>query len=107
MKRHWRQHKLFSTGTSSFANSHGTGDILVSGLNEQQDISVKVISCREIIQEFMIKQPMSTTAAKALGEVVACTLMMGSGLKNEESLQVNLVGKDGIRNVMAITDSGK
>ena len=55
----------------------------------------------------MIKQPMSTTAAKALGEVVACTLMMGSGLKNEESLQVNLVGKDGIRNVMAITDSGK
>lgn len=55
----------------------------------------------------MIKQPMSSTAAKALGEVVACTLMMGSGLKNEESLQVNLVGKDGIRNVMAITDSGK
>lgn len=55
----------------------------------------------------MIKQPMSPTAAKALGEVVSCTLMMGSGLKNEESLQVNLVGKDGIRNVMAITDSGK
>lgn len=38
IKRHWRQNKLFSTneGTSSFANKHGTGDILVSGLNEQQ-----------------------------------------------------------------------
>ncbi len=32
--------------------------------------------------------------------------MMGSGLKDQESLQINLVGPDGLRNIMAITDSG-
>ena len=31
---------------------------------------------------------------------------MGSGLKDQESLQVNLVGRGGLKNVMAITDSG-
>ena len=30
--------------------------------------------------------------------------MMGSSLKGEETLQVNLVGTNGIKNVMAITD---
>ena len=82
-----------------------SGDILLSGLNEDQDISVKIVSCREIVQESMIKNNLQIIPAKALGELITCTLMMWSGLKNNESLQINLVGKSGLRNIMAITDS--
>jgi len=81
-----------------------TGDLLMTGLNEAQDISVKVISCREVVQESILRNDLSTQAGQVLGEVMACALMMGSGYKGEETLQVNIVGKGGIRNVMAITD---
>jgi molecular chaperone Hsp33 len=82
-----------------------TGDLLVTGLNGDQDITVKVINCRELVQECILRNDLSPHSAKALGEVVTCTLMMGSGMKGEETLQVNLVGTGGITNLMAITDS--
>jgi len=83
-----------------------TGDVLVTGLNGAQDIMVKVVSCREIIQEAILRNDLTPQASKALGEVMVCALMMGAGLKGEETLQVNLVGEkqDGIKNIMAITD---
>lgn len=84
--------------------SSDTGDVLLTGMNLDQDVSVKVISCKEVIQESIMRNNLSPQAAKALGEVMTCSLMMGSGLKNEETLQVNLVGTTGIRNVMVITD---
>ena len=81
-----------------------TGDVLITALNGAQDISIKVVSCRELIQETIIKLDLTPQAAKALGELVVSTLMMGSGLKGEETLQVNLVGNTGVGNLMAITD---
>lgn len=39
-----------------------------------------------------------------VGEAMACGLLMGSGLKGEETLQISLVGTSGIKNVMVITD---
>lgn len=65
---------------------------------------MKVLSCREAVQEAMNRRKMSPLAAQALGETMACSLLMGSGLKGEETLQVNLVGTNGIKNVMTITD---
>ena len=35
---------------------------------------------------------------------MVCSVMMGAGLKEAETLQVNLVGNTGLRNIMAITD---
>lgn len=83
-----------------------TGDVLITGLNGAQDIMVKVVSCREIIQEAILRNDLTPQSSKALGEVMVCALMMGAGLKGEETLQVNLVGdkQDGIKNIMAITD---
>ena len=57
--------------------------------------------------KYLIYHSRSPDSSRALGEVLTCTLMMGSGLKNQESLQVNMVGNDGMRNIMALTDSGK
>lgn len=79
-------------------------DILLSGLNADKDIAVKIVSCRELIQEVMLRQDMTSQAATALGELMTCTLLMGAGLKDDETLQVNLVGNTGLGNVMAITD---
>ena len=58
------------------------------------------------MQEHMIKQDLSSQAGTALGEILACGLMMGAGLKDEESLQLNLVSQDrkGLQNVMMITN---
>lgn len=70
-------------------------------------MSVKVISCTNVVQEIMDRnQALSPIAGKVLGDVVACTLMMGAGLKGEETLQVNLVGtsEGGLKNVVAISD---
>ena len=79
-------------------------DLLLSGLSADMDISVKIVSCRELVQEAMIKQDLSTQAGTALGELMACTLMMGAGLKDDENLQVNFVGDRGLGNLMVITD---
>lgn len=83
-----------------------TGDLLMTGLNSAGDISVKVVSCREVVQESILRNDLSTQSGQVLGEVMACTLMMGAGFKGEETLQVNLVGgpQSGIRNVMCISD---
>lgn len=95
---------LFSTESNAAKGQVSSGDLLVSALNDAQDISVKVVSCREIVQEAMLKNDLSTQAGHALAEVMVCSLMMGAGLKGEETLQINLVGDKGVRNVMAITD---
>lgn len=76
--------RLMSSEVQTFSN----GDVLITGLNGPQDIMVKVVACREIMQETIIKNDLSPQAGKALGEVLVSTLMMGSGLKGEETLQV-------------------
>lgn len=76
--------RFMSTDAQTFSN----GDVLITGLNGPQDIMVKVVACREIMQETIIKNDLSPQSGKALGEVLVSTLMMGSGLKGEETLQV-------------------
>ena len=76
----------------------------MTGLNKDQDISVKALNCKDVIQEAINRNDLSDISGKALGEVLACSLMMGSGLKGDETLQISLVGEQGIKNVMAITD---
>ena len=102
---------LSSLSLSTFASPPGqgavsSGDVLLQGLNEAQDISVKVVSCRELVQENIFRNDLTTVAGKALGEVMTSALMMGAGLKGE-TLQVNIVGDPsfpGLRNVLVITD---
>jgi len=79
-------------------------DSLITGLNGAQDITVKVLSCKNLLQEMMKRNDLSPLATKYLGELVTCSLMMGAGLKGEESLQLNLVGDRGIKNIIAITN---
>ena len=78
----------FMTTTDTPVQTFNNGDVLITGLNGPQDIMVKVVACREIMQETIIKNDLSPQSGKALGEVLVSTLMMGSGLKGEETLQV-------------------
>eukprot|EP01036_Dinobryon_divergens_P033555 gene33555-43363_t len=83
-----------------------SGDLLISALNGAQDISIRAVSCREVIQESILRSDNNITpqASTALAELMVCSLLMGSTLKGQETLQVNLVGTRGLKNVMAITD---
>lgn len=76
----------------------------MSGMSESGGVSVRVVNCREVIQELILRNNLSPTAATALGELTSCGLMMGSGLKDAETLQISLVGTHGLRNLMVITD---
>ena len=95
------QTRLLSTQTGT---TTPTGDVLITALNGAQDISVKVVSVRELVQETLLRLDLTPQTGKALGELIVSTLMMGSGLKGEETLQVNLVGNSGAKHFMAITD---
>lgn len=80
------------------------GDEMLTGLNGMQDISVRVVNCRELVQEAMLRSDLSPIAARGMAEVTACALMMGSNLKGKETLQIALVGNGGMKNIMAITN---
>ena len=96
--------RLFSTVHENTNKEATTNDVMITGLNGVQDISVKVVSCREIVQEVLRRNSFTPLAAKHLGELLACSIMMGSGLKGEETQQINLVGIHGLKNIMSITD---
>ena len=105
-----RETRLVTTeaggGDDEGSKAVGNGDCLVSGLNSAQDIMVRAVSCRETVQETILRNDLSSDSAQKLAEVMASSLLMGAGLKQNETLQVNIVGGDPnrIRNVMVVTD---
>lgn len=88
--RGFKEIKHFSSAidNNDVSSRVDTGDILMTGLNGSQDISVKVVSCKEVIQEAILRNNLSQEAAQALGELMVCSLMMGANLKGDETLQV-------------------
>ena len=78
-------------GPMKVGRSSTPEDLLTQGLNSAQDVSVKVVSCREVVQECVDRGGLSATAGRALGELVVCSLVMGSSLKGDETLQVNII----------------
>ena len=100
--------KLYSTKSSKNLESEeeksNSGDVLIGALSKNTDITVKVINCRELVQEAILRNNLNQVSGKLLGETLVCGCMMGAGLKDQESLQLNLVGNRGIRNVMMMTD---
>jgi redox-regulated HSP33 family molecular chaperone len=85
-------------------SSVDSGDVLLAGLSATRDISLKVVSCREVVQQLVMRNDLSETAGQTLGEAVVCALMSGTGLKDKETLQLNFVGNCGLGNVCVITD---
>ena len=67
-----RNYGISNEGSIDDVNKSNTGDILITGLNKDMDISVKVVSCKEIIQESLMRNNLSPTAAQALGEQKLC-----------------------------------
>ena len=111
--RNLQKQRLRMTPLSSGVRTGGdsdttkeTSDVLLQALSADQDVAVKIVSCRELVQEHMIKQDLTQQAGTALAELTACTLLLGAGLKDEEQLQINLVSSEnkGFRNLMVITD---
>jgi len=108
--------RLSRTLRCQSSNTHITNDnnghndkkndgTMISGLNGPQDVSVKVISLRNIVQASINKLGLSAFSATALGETMAGTLLMAAGLKGEETVQVNFVGDSGMKNIIVIADS--
>jgi redox-regulated HSP33 family molecular chaperone len=66
---------------------------------------VKAVSCRKTLQTIIDRRGLSDQVAQPLGELLAGTLLMASGLKGEESLQVQMVGTGGVHSLMVVADA--
>jgi len=81
--------------------------MMLSGLCN--DVMVRVVSIRDIIETLIAKNNLTTQASKALAEVMLSTVLMGGGLKDAETLQVQMVGTsstnaNSLKNVTCIVD---
>jgi molecular chaperone Hsp33 len=82
---------------------------MVSALNGVNDLTVKAVSCKMILNEYIRRFNLSPVVAKHFGELVACGLLMGSSLKGEESLQISFVGSQDalIRSMLVVVDGAQ
>lgn len=101
------------TVSSSATRPRPIADNVLIGLNGAQDMMIRVSSVRGLVQEFINRLKLSDIAAQSLGtlftffcvlhcctlltkycswhyigELAACTVMMGSSMKGGETLQV-------------------
>lgn len=90
----------------SLSNSNSIEkDLVLSTLNEWQDISVKVVNCRNLLQECITRQNLSDTSGQALGELISCGILLNSHIKGEETVQINMLGEKGVKNLIGIFTS--
>jgi molecular chaperone Hsp33 len=80
-------------------------DNILTGLNSAQDLTIKVCSCTKVLQEFINRSKIPDITAMALGELIASTTMLSSSLKDEETMQINFVGTQGLKNILVVADS--
>lgn len=78
---------------------------MLTGLNDAQDVMIRVVSVQQLLQSYLDRMPLSDLAARSFGEAAACTLLMGSSMKGQETLQVNIVGTTGLKSITVITDA--
>lgn len=78
---------------------------MITCLNGAQDISVKVISCANLVQKSIDRLSMTQQVAQGYGELLTGAILMSSNMKGEEVLQINLVGGIGAQNMMVVVDS--
>lgn len=95
---------IFTRMLSSSAPSRD--DVLISALSQQKDIVIRVTSCRELLQENMVKNEMSPSTAQQYAQLTVATVMIGVGMKDGETLQIGIVGTnpDGLLSLMCITE---
>lgn len=95
-----------NVGPSFFSSDAKTAqDMMRCSLSASQGIMVRAVSVKELVQTYMDRLPLSDDAGIVLGETTACTALMASSLKGEETLQVNFVGNNGLKSVTVISDS--
>ncbi|CEM01924.1 unnamed protein product [Vitrella brassicaformis CCMP3155] len=90
-----------SDGGGRRSNAH---DTLVSALSADGGIVVRAVSARNLVQDALIRLQLSPVPAQALGEVAVCNLLLASGLKDREQLQLTIAGNGPISGITSIAD---
>ncbi len=102
-----KQYKRFSTtSTNPFQDRTKNTDELITALNGAQDITVKAISCRTIINDYIKRLNLTPQSTHPFAELITCGILLGSNLKGEETLQINFAGEADslMKNIMVIVD---
>jgi len=93
--------RMESDGGGRRSNAH---DTLVSALSADGGIVVRAVSARNLVQDALIRLQLSPVPAQALGEVAVCNLLLASGLKDREQLQLTIAGNGPISGITSIAD---
>jgi redox-regulated HSP33 family molecular chaperone len=90
---------------SSSANvvSH---DVMLAAMTGDQDVTVKVVSMARCVDQALEHRRLETSpaAARALAEVMMSSVLLGTNLTDNETLQINIVGSEGLKHAIAICD---
>ena len=79
-------------------------EIMLSGLSN--DIIVRVVSCQQIVESIIRKRGLTSCASTVLADVLLGTLLMGGSLKDNDTLQINVIGTNSsaLKSVTCILD---
>lgn len=71
-----------------------------------QDVTVKIVSMAQGVDKAIEHRRGDTSlaAGRTLAEVMMCTVLLGTTLTENETLQVNIVGSGGLQHAIAICD---
>jgi redox-regulated HSP33 family molecular chaperone len=81
-------------------------DTVIAGMSGDQDVTVKIIQLRHIVREaFKYRHNTSSSlAVKTLGELMACSALLSMNLKDDEILQLNVIGDSGFKRAVVVTN---
>jgi molecular chaperone Hsp33 len=80
-------------------------DELVRTISADGSISVRAVVARNVVAEAAERRPLAPTALSALGRVLVGAVLLGTGQKDEETVQLQFRGDGPLGMMVAICDS--
>jgi len=91
-----------SDPSRAFLEAPVPGDRIVRTMSANGEVSVRVVSCTGLVSGATTMHQTSPVAAAAFGRALTCALLLASGKKNGETLQLEFRGDGPIRGITAI-----
>jgi molecular chaperone Hsp33 len=80
-------------------------DELVRTVSSDGSVTVRAVAAANLVAEAAERRPLSPTALSALGRLLVGTVLLGTGNKQDETVQVQLRGNGPLGMMLAICDS--
>ena len=87
-----------------YANKNNIDDQIFSAISGNGEMKVTAVTARNIVNDVMIQQTLTTTPADALARSMSCGLLLSNGMQAEQTFQLTMSCDGPIRSVMSISN---